>query len=69
MYVSPNYLTKRALREAITQGRTVSVFQPGGIFPGTRDGETSIEGPHYPAAHSWYARVRVKDGIVVKVLS
>jgi hypothetical protein len=33
------------------------------------NGEETIEGPHYPKPHTWYARVRVEDGVVVKVLS
>ena len=71
MYVQPNLKTKRALREAVAAGREVTVFQPGGFFQGPRtDGvrDVSVEGPHFPAPHTWYARVRVQDGRVVKVL-
>ena len=31
------------------------------------DGEFSVEGPHYPEPHRWYARVTLKNGIVTKV--
>lgn len=68
MYVSPNFPTKKALKEAVANGETVEVFSPG-PFPATTDGETSVEGPHYPKPHSWYARVRIVDGRVTKVLS
>lgn len=30
-------------------------------------GKVYLEGPHYPAPHSWYAEVELKDGIVIKV--
>lgn len=30
-------------------------------------GKVCLEGPHYPAAHSWYAEGEMVDGILVKV--
>lgn len=68
MYTDRNFKTKKALKEAVANGEEVTVFQPG-PFGGNapKDGEVSIEGPHYPAPHSWYARVLLKDGLVVKV--
>lgn len=69
MYVDPNFKSKKELKEAVKAGKYVSAFQPGGIFPGARDGEVSVEGPHYPKPHSWYARVLLKDGQVIKVIS
>lgn len=66
MYVDPNFKTKKALKEAIAGGQSVYVFSPG-PFPAPTSGETSVEGPHYPAPHSWYARVGLQDGKVVKV--
>ncbi len=30
-------------------------------------GRISLEGPHYPGAHTWYASAELVDGIVVKV--
>lgn len=66
MYVSPNFKTKKALREAIAAGKPVDYFQPG---MGTRpdNGTIAIEGPHYPAPHSWYAECVVREGKIVKV--
>ena len=66
MYVSPNFKTKKALKEALAAGQTVEAFSPG-PFPCPRQGRVSVEGPHYPAPHTWYAVVLVKDGRVVKV--
>ena len=68
MYVSPNFKSKKQLREAVKAGQPVEVFQPG-PFPGQLNGEVSVEGPHYPEPHRWYARVRIEDGRVVKVVS
>jgi hypothetical protein len=66
-YVDPNFKTKKALKEAVEAGRHVSVYSPG-PFP-IHDGIQSVEGPHYPEPHRWYARVNVVDGMVVKVIS
>ena len=30
--------------------------------------EFSVEGPHYPKPHKWYARVEAVDGIITKVI-
>lgn len=66
-YVEPNYPTKKALKEAVKAGTEVSVFQPGGIFPLTvpANGRVSVEGPHYPQPHRWYAVVEVDDNNIV----
>jgi len=63
-YIDPNYKTKKALREAIAQGKNVSVFSPS-LFPVNQNGMVTIEGPH--GYHKWYAQVIVKNGMVTKV--
>lgn len=70
MYASINFKTKKALKDAIKAGQEVTVFQPG-PFSGqaTKNGTVTVDGPHYPEPHRWYARVQVKDGKIVKVLS
>jgi hypothetical protein len=68
MYTDPNFKSKKALKEAVAAGRMVSVFSPG-PFGCPENGELSVEGPHSPEPHRWYARVRVADGMVTKVLS
>jgi len=65
-YVSPNFKTKKALKEAVASGRQVSVWSPG-FFPCPTEGSVTVEGPHYPEPHRWYAQVEVKDGYVTKV--
>ena len=57
------------MKEAFAAGKRVAVFQPGAFGPIVMDGDTSIEGPHSPLPHTWYARVKVKNGAVTKVIS
>lgn len=66
-YVEPNLKTKKALREAVQRGDRVTVYQPGGLFPLTvpSNGHVSVEGPHYPEPHRWYATVLVDTNHVV----
>lgn len=68
MYTVENFKTKKRFKEAVADGVRVTVFQPG-PFGGNEpsDGVVTIEGPHYPEPHKWYARATLKDGIVVKV--
>lgn len=67
MYTTTNFRTKKAFKEAFAKGERITVFQPG-PFEGTRNGTCSIEGPHFPAPHTWYARVAVTDGVITKIL-
>jgi hypothetical protein len=68
MYCDINFRSKRELREAVIRGEAVGVYQPGSFGAGNvTAGEFSVEGPHYPRPHRWYARVRVTDGRVVSV--
>ena len=62
------FKTKKALKEAIAAGERVTVYQPG-PFGGSepREGRVFLEGPHYPAAHTWYAQGTLQDGVLVKV--
>ena len=66
MYVSPNYRTKKELKAALKAGGLVKVFPPGlGTVP--KDGIVSLEGPHFPEPHTWYAVGTMKDGKLIKV--
>jgi len=67
MYVSPNFPTKKALKDAIAAGRDVSVFNPGPFGNPPENGTCAVEGPHYPKPHTWYAQVTIENGRVVKV--
>ncbi|MHC4121040.1 MAG: hypothetical protein ACYSWO_26430 [Planctomycetota bacterium] len=64
-YTIHNYRTKKALREDVTAGKVIGVYQPGPFGPDVPDGPAVIEGPHYPEPHRFYATVQVKDGNIV----
>lgn len=68
MYVAGNPRTKKALREMIASGQPVTLFAPGLGSP-VENGVETVEGPHYPQPHRWYARVQVVNGLVTKVVS
>lgn len=68
-YVSPNFKTKKALKDAVLAGQRVTVFQPG-PFGGDGpqfQGRAAVEGPHYPEPHRWYAEVVITAGCVTAV--
>ena len=67
MYTDTNFKTKKALKEAVAAGERVTVFQPG-PFPPTLNGPATVEGPHYPEPHTWYAQVEVSDGVITRVI-
>lgn len=66
-YTKFNYKTAKAVREAVRDGQHVEVYQPGPFGSGVKDGSVALEGPHYPAAHTWYLAGEVKDGVLIKV--
>jgi len=72
MYTGFDFKTKKALKEAVAEGKSVRIYQPNEIFNSiqsspTYTGTATIEGPHYPKPHTWYARVEVVDGTITKV--
>jgi hypothetical protein len=68
MYTTKNFKTKKALKDALKAGEVVSFYQPG-PFQGSEpsSGEVTLEGPHFPEPHKWYARATVEDGRVISV--
>ena len=66
MYTAKNFKTKKEFKEAVGRGEVVELYAPGLGTP-KRDGIEFVEGPHYPAAHTWYAQVEMREGVVVKV--
>jgi hypothetical protein len=68
MYTVTNYKTKKALKAAVLAGTEVKVFQPGPFGPQDEfTGVCSLEGPHQPEPHKWYARAQCKNGVIVSV--
>lgn len=79
-YTVTNFKTKKALKEAVnrhnrtregstaTKTDAIRCYNPGlGPDLSNYTGKICLEGPHYPAAHTWYAEAELKDGIVIKV--
>jgi hypothetical protein len=54
------------LREAVEAGEKIRVYAPGLGKP-VDTGFEFLEGPWYPESHKWWAKVRMEDGIIVKV--
>ena len=67
MYVSPNFKTKKELKEAVNTGKEVTIFDPGPFNTKADNGIFAVEGPHYPEPHRWYAQATLVDGFVTKV--
>lgn len=68
MYTTINFKTKKALKEAVAAGQRITVYQPGPFAkPGPITGRVSVEGPHYPEPHSWYADCLVENSVVIAV--
>ena len=68
MYTVHNYQTKKELKADLARGVAVAVFQPGLSQYGKRNGRVTIEGPHYPQPHRWYANAIIEDGVIEKLL-
>lgn len=67
MYTVINFKTKKALKEAVKAGQKIETYQPGGMFEAQKNGTVCIEGPHFPAPHTFYATAVIKDGIIQSV--
>jgi hypothetical protein len=65
-YTSKDYKTKKALKEAVADGKAVSVWSLG-PWPVVDNGTVYIEGPQYPKPHRWYASCTIVDGLLTAV--
>jgi hypothetical protein len=69
-YTTRNFRSKADLKRALAAGDKIAVYQPNAMFPGAetpRNGTVYLEGPHYPAPHTWYAQATIADGYIVKL--
>ena len=66
MYTEQNFKTKKEFKQAVAEGKEVRLYAPGLGAP-KENGTNCVEGPHYPAAHTWYAEADTQNGVVVKV--
>lgn len=65
-YISPNLKTKKAVKEALAAGEKITVFNPG-LGGDIVDGPVTLEGPHYPEPHRWYAQGVVENGFLKSI--
>lgn len=71
MYTDINFKTKKQLKDAVKAGRKLTYYQPNADITGFQaplNGTIYLEGPHYPAPHTWYAQAKVENGIIVKIV-
>lgn len=67
-YTVTNFKSKKALKDAVAAGEEVRCFQPGlGPDLSNFTGSVTLEGPHYPEPHRWYASAVLENGIVRRV--
>jgi len=65
-YTTYNFPNKKALKEAVKNGETVTVYEPGLVKLPANGGRVFLEGPHYPQPHKWYAEAQIDANGVVK---
>jgi hypothetical protein len=71
-YTHTNFKSKAALKRALAAGEQIGIYQPGGLFnrdPGQITGRVTLEGPHYPEPHRWYAEAMVEAGVIKRLLN
>lgn len=67
-YTVRNYKTKKELKADLKAGVPITCFQPGlGPDLSSYTGRITLEGPHYPEPHRWYATAELVNGKVVKI--
>ena len=66
-YTVKDYRTKKELRTDVENGTPVPVYQPGPFGPVVPDGQTCLEGPHYPKPHTWYATATIRNNLIVSL--
>ncbi len=66
-YVSPNFKSKAALKRALAAGENVVCISNSEYHQPPANGFDYVEGPHFPAPHSWYGKVKIENSRVVSV--
>ena len=64
-YTVKNYQSKKELIADFKAGKEIECFQAGD-FP-LREGRNSLEGPHYPKPHKWYASCVIVGGKATQI--
>jgi len=72
MYTLRNFKSKKALKDAVAEGQRLTIYQPNDMFGNPKGdakytGSATLEGPHYPQPHKWYATATIENGFITKV--
>jgi len=69
MYIDTNPKSKAQIKRDIAAGVVMTAFQPNNMFGvvAPQNGTVTVEGPHFPKAHTWYGQATIKDGKVVAI--
>lgn len=67
MYASTDFKSKKAFKDAVNAGEKITVYHPGLGDDVGPNATVTVCGPQYPAVHTWYAEVVLKDGYVFSV--
>jgi hypothetical protein len=65
MYTQKNYGSFKELHDDFNAGKRIGVYYPG--IPGPDSGTGTLEGPHYPKPHKWYASIEFCDLVITKL--
>ena len=66
MYTVKNYRSKAEIKRDLAAGKIIEIM-PVGQYPVPTDGPISLEGPHYPEPHRWYAQGMMKNGHLISI--
>lgn len=66
MYTVVDYPTKKELKEQVAKGIKVKVASNSPVEQPPYNGRVTLEGPHHPKPHTWYAECMVVENIIVK---
>ena len=65
-YTVTNFKNKASIKRSLNAGDKIEVFEPGlGTAP--TDGTVYLEGPHFPAPHTWYGKGTMEEGLLIKI--
>ena len=69
IYINGNPKTKKEVKDRVKAGESMTVFQPNNMYGVVApvNGKVYVAGPHFPAAHKWYAECELMNGLIVKV--
>jgi hypothetical protein len=68
MYAIRNPHTKKEFKMQSLNGAVWDHLTPEGPYEElTNDGVVTVEGPHYPQPHRWYAQVTLTNGVITDI--